>query len=98
MAVLSFTTACASGNAKPAATPQPGSPAASSASATPAGEPRDLKAVLSKYVGEYDLNVFTVTIRLKGDSLIREVAGQPTYVLTPIRGSETRFRMGSTAS
>jgi hypothetical protein len=71
------------------------------ASAAPAPAVRVPRSVLQRYVGVYefipgqmDRSDLRVTIRLEGDTLIREGAG-PTAVLTPI--SETRFRVGNTS-
>jgi hypothetical protein len=52
-------------------------------------------AVLKKYVGTYDFNFRAgpVTIALKDEHLVRQVAGQPDIVLTPV--SETKFKMGN---
>ena len=68
---------------------------------SPAVAVRVPKSVLERYVGRYDYlpgqmkrtDLFIV-VRLKGDTLIREMSG-PGVVLTPI--SETRFRVGSTS-
>ena len=49
------------------------------------------RAVLERYVGEYDQNGNTIKVRLEGDVLLREVPGQ-RVALAPI--SETVFRMG----
>ena len=49
------------------------------------------RAVLERYVGEYDQNGNTVKVYLSGDTLFREVPGQ-RVALQPI--SETLFRMG----
>ena len=55
---------------------------------TPVRVPR---AVLERYVGEYDQNGNTIKVSLSGDTLFREVPGQ-RVVLVPL--SETVFRMG----
>ena len=49
------------------------------------------RAVLERYVGEYDQEGNTIKILLSGDTLIREVPGQ-RVALEPI--SETMFHMG----
>ena len=49
------------------------------------------RAVLERYVGEYDQDGNTIKILLDGDVLLREIPGQ-RVVLVPI--SETVFRMG----
>ena len=49
------------------------------------------RAVLERYVGDYDQDGNTIKILLQGDTLIREVPGQ-RVILEPI--SETLFRMG----
>ena len=49
------------------------------------------RAVLKRYVGEYDQNGSTVRVLVSGDTLIREVPGQ-RVAFVPI--SETLFRMG----
>jgi CubicO group peptidase (beta-lactamase class C family) len=47
------------------------------------------KSFLEKFVGEYDLEGMTVTIRLKGkDALFLSVPGQPEYELVPYKGTE----------
>lgn len=82
-----------SGKAAPA--PQP----AASAGAAPVHVPR---SVLERYVGRYDYvpgqmkrtDLFIV-VRLKGDTLTREMASGREVVLTPI--NETRFKVGSTS-
>jgi hypothetical protein len=58
------------------------------------------RAVLERYVGVYEYipgqmqrTDLRITIRLKGDTLVREMG--PEAVLTPI--SETRFRVGHTS-
>ena len=55
------------------------------------------RSVLERYVGEY---VYTragppivMTVRLRGDTLVRQISGEPAVVLTPL--SETRFMAGS---
>jgi hypothetical protein len=55
------------------------------------GPVRVPRAVLERYVGDYDQNGNTIKILLDGDRLIREVPGQ-RIVLQPI--SETMFHMG----
>ncbi len=59
------------------------------------------KSVLERYVGVYEYipgqmsrTDLTITVRLKGDTLIRQM-GQGETVLTPM--SETRFRVGNTS-
>ena len=49
------------------------------------------RAVLERYVGEYDQNGNTIKVLLQGDTLLREVPGQ-RVALMPL--SETVFRMG----
>jgi hypothetical protein len=49
------------------------------------------RAVLERYVGDYDQDGNTIKILLQGDTLIREVPGQ-RVILVPI--SDTLFRMG----
>ena len=49
------------------------------------------RAVLERYVGEYDQNGSTVRILVAGDTLIRETSGQ-RVAFVPI--SETQFRIG----
>ena len=49
------------------------------------------RAILERYVGEYDQNGNIIRITLSGDTLFREIPGQRT-ILLPI--SETLFRMG----
>jgi hypothetical protein len=49
------------------------------------------RAVLERYVGEYDQNGSTIKIYVSGDTLLRETPGQ-RLALTPI--SETVFKMG----
>lgn len=47
------------------------------------------KSFLEKFVGDYELEGMTVTIRLKGkDTLFLSVPGQPEYELVPYRGTE----------
>ena len=47
------------------------------------------KSFLEKFVGEYELEGMTVTIRLKGkDTLFLSVPGQPEYELVPYKGTE----------
>ncbi len=41
------------------------------------------KAILNKYVGEYDLSTITTKVSLKGDKLYLFVPGQPEYELFP---------------
>lgn len=55
------------------------------------GSVRVPRAVLERYVGDYDQNGETIKILLDGDRLIREVPGQ-RVILQPI--SETIFHMG----
>ena len=56
------------------------------------GEPvRVPRAVLQRYVGEYDQNGNTIKVSLSGDTLFREVPGR-RVVLQPI--SETLFTIG----
>lgn len=50
------------------------------------------KAVLERYVGEYEQEGTTVKVSLSGDTLFREVPGQ-RMVMRPI--SETMFRMAA---
>ena len=66
----------------------------------PAAAVRVPKSVLERYVGVYEYipgqmqrTDLRVVVRLKGDTLIREMG--PEAVLTPI--SETRFRVGDTS-
>jgi hypothetical protein len=49
------------------------------------------RAVLERYVGDYDQNGSTVKVLLAGDTLIRETSGQ-RFAFMPI--SETMFRIG----
>jgi hypothetical protein len=60
------------------------------------------RAVLERYVGEYEFvpgqmsrTDFTIVVRLRGDTLTRQISGVPEAVLTPI--SETRFRVRGTS-
>lgn len=47
------------------------------------------KSFLEKFVGEYELEGMTVTIRLNGkDTLFLSVPGQPEYELVPYKGTE----------
>ena len=60
---------------------------------TDAAPVRVPKSVLERYVGEYAYDQgFTVTVRLKGDTLTGQPGGQQEVVLVPI--SETRFKVG----
>lgn len=60
------------------------------------------RSVLERYVGRYDYvpgqmkrtDLF-ILVRLKGDTLIRQMSTGPEVVLTPISG--TRFKVGSTS-
>jgi hypothetical protein len=68
--------------------------------APPADAVRVPRSVLQRYVGTYEFlpgqmgrNDLRFTIRLNGDTLIRNM--QEEHVLTPI--SETRFRVGNTS-
>ena len=49
------------------------------------------RAVLERYVGEYDQNGSTIKVSLSGDTLFREIPGQ-RIAFVPI--TETLFRMG----
>src|SRR5690349_6263221 len=90
LGVLALTIGCKSTQAGPSTTPTQAPTTASAATAPEAGGvPR---SVLERYVGEYQLTPqVTAMIRLKGNTLIREMMGQQ-QVLTPI--SETRFKLG----
>jgi hypothetical protein len=92
-AVLALTISCASAQVRPAEA----EPQASAAAAPSAAEGPDRKAVLAQYAGEYDMNGSIMTIRARGDVLIREMSGQLDEVLKPIGKSETRFRVGTSA-
>ena len=66
----------------------------------PAAAVRFPRSVLERYVGTYEYipgqmsrTDLRIVVRLKGDTLIRELAGP--QVLTPV--SETRFRVGTTS-
>jgi len=51
------------------------------------------KSFLEKFVGGYELEGMTVTIRLKGkDTLFLSVPGQPEYELVPYKGTEFNLR------
>ncbi|HEY0024780.1 MAG TPA: hypothetical protein VGB24_17840 [Longimicrobium sp.] len=50
------------------------------------------RAVLERYVGEYDQNGNTIKVLLQGDTLVREAQGQ-WFAFVPI--SETLFRIGA---
>jgi hypothetical protein len=59
-------------------------------------------SVLERYVGEYEYlpgqmsrTDLKVVVRLKGDTLMRDIGGPHEDVLTPI--SDTRFRVGNTS-
>lgn len=91
--VLAFTMACASGQTAASdaqqSSPAPSAASASSSPATAGGIPR---SVLEKYQGEYQLTPqVTATVRLKGETLVREVMGQQTAFI-PI--TATRFKLG----
>jgi hypothetical protein len=75
------------------------------APATPTPVPaavRVPKSVLERYTGEYEFmpgqmgrTDISIVVRLRRDTLTRQITYQPEIVLTPI--SETRFRVGSTS-
>ena len=90
-AVLALTISCAPAQVRPAEA----EPQASTAAAPSAAEVPDRTAGLARSVGDYNLNGSTMTIRARGDVLVREMAGQPDQVLRPIGKSETRFTVGS---
>ena len=92
-AVLALTIACAPAQVRPAeAQPQ----ASTAAAPTAAGVP-DRTAVLAQYVGDYNINGSTMTIRARGDGLVREMPGQPDEVLKPVGRSQTRFTVGTSS-
>ena len=91
-AVLALTISCAPAQVRPAET----QPQASTAAAPTAAGVPDRQAVLARYVGAYEINGATMTIRARGDVLVRQMAGQADQVLMPIGKSETRFRVGTT--
>jgi hypothetical protein len=77
-----------------------GSPPAPPEAPTPAV--RVPRSVLQRYVGSYEFipgqmgrTDLRVTVRLEGNTLIRQLRPQETVVLIPI--SETRFRVGNTS-
>jgi hypothetical protein len=85
----------------PGAAAPPAPPAASPAPA--AASVRVPREVLARYVGEYEFlpgqmrrTDLTIVVRLRGDTLTRQISAGPELVLTPL--SETRFRVGSTSS
>ena len=89
-AVLALTVSCARAQVRPAeAQPQ----ASTAAAPTGAGAP-DRAAALARYVGDYEINGAIITIRAKGDALVRTMSGQADEVLRPVGRSETRFRVG----
>ena len=90
-AVLALTISCARAQVRP----EEAQPQASTAAAPSAAEVPDRKAVLAQYAGEYNMNGAIMTIRARGDVLVREMPGQPSQVLTPIGKSETLFRVGT---
>jgi len=91
-AVLALTISCARAKARPTeAEPQASPAAAPTTAAAPTAA-----AALARYAGEYDVNGSTMTIRAKGDVLIRQMSGQVDQVLRPIGKSESRFRVGTT--
>jgi len=93
-AVLALTISCARAQARPAeAQPQ----ASTGAAPTAAGVP-DRQAMLARYVGEYEINGAIMTIRAKGDELVRAMSGQADQVLKAIGRSETRFRVGTSTA
>ena len=64
----------------------PGSPAPAIAAVSVS------RAVLERYVGEYEFAQGPIVVRLNGNTLTGQPAGQPEVVLVPT--SETRFRVG----
>lgn len=92
-AVLALTISCTPAQVRP---PEAQPQASTAAAPTAAGVP-DGTAGLAQYVGEYSINGSTMTIRSRGDVLVREMPGQPDQVLRPIGKSETRFTVGTSS-
>ena len=87
---LGLIMACAGSQARTTTIPPQAPPTVSAAVASEGGGVP--KSVLEKYVGEYQLTPqVTAEIRLKGNTLVREMMGQQ-QVLTPI--TEKRFKLG----
>ena len=89
-AVLALTISCARSQVRPAESQPQASTAAAPTAAGVAGRTEGL----AQYVGQYQINGNIVTIRAKGDALVRTMSGQGEEVLRPV--GKSRFKVGMT--